>query len=149
MTSNTQLRDAAGEADQTIEDPQGPGKRYSRLFGALFLAGFLVYGIGFGLVSSVTTAPDFMSTLAANSTILVIGAFLMLLNTVVDIGKGVLFFPIAERRGKRTGARLPRGDHRPGRPPGPRRPVPAHARPAEPVRRRRHRRLGALGSDRS
>ena len=102
MTSNTQLRDAAGEADLTFEDPQGPGKRYSRLFGALFLAGFLVYGIGFGLVSSVTTAPDFMSTLAANSTILVIGAFLMLLNTVVDIGKGVLFFPIAERRGKRT-----------------------------------------------
>ena len=68
MTSNTQLRDAAGEADLTFEDPQGPGKRYSRLFGALFLAGFLVYGIGFGLVSSVTTAPDFMSTLAANST---------------------------------------------------------------------------------
>ena len=26
----------------------------------------------------------------------------MLLNTVVDIGKGVLFFPIAERQGKRT-----------------------------------------------
>ena len=102
MTSNTQLRDAAGEADPAFEDPQGPGKRYSRIFGALFLAGFLVYGIGFGLVSSVTTAPDFMSTLAANSTILVVGAFLMLLNTVVDIGKGVLFFPIAERRGKRT-----------------------------------------------
>ena len=27
MTSNTQLRDAAGEADLTFEDPQGPGKR--------------------------------------------------------------------------------------------------------------------------
>ena len=41
-------------------------------------------------------------TLAGNSTVLLVGAFLMLLNTVVDIGKGVLFFPIAERRGKRT-----------------------------------------------
>jgi hypothetical protein len=102
MTSSVQGRDAAGHGDQSIEDPQGPGKRYSRLFGALFLAGFLVYGIGFGLVSSVTTAPDFLSTLAAHSTILIAGAFLMLLNTVVDIGKGVLFFPIAERRGKRT-----------------------------------------------
>ena len=100
MTSNVQVRDAA--ADPSIEDPQGPGKRYSRIFGALFLAGFLVYGIGFGLVRSVTTAPDFMSTLAANSTVLVVGAFLMLLNTVVDIGKGVLFFTIAERRGKRA-----------------------------------------------
>lgn len=102
MTANTQVRNAAAYADLSIDDPQGPGKRYSRIFGALFLAGFLVYGIGFGLVSSVTTAPDFMSTLAANSTVLVIGAFLMLLNTVTDIGKGVLFFPIAARRGKRT-----------------------------------------------
>jgi uncharacterized protein DUF4386 len=102
MASNVQVRDAGAYADLSIEDAQGPGKRYSRIFGALFLAGFLVYGIGFGLVSSVITAPDFMSTLAANSTILVVGAFLMLLNTVVDIGKGVLFFPIAERRGKRT-----------------------------------------------
>ena len=88
--------------DPSLEDPQGPGKRYARLFGALFLAGFLVYGIGFGLVSSVISAPNFLTTLAGNSTVLLVGAFLMLLNTVVDIGKGVLFFPIAERRGKRT-----------------------------------------------
>lgn len=102
MTCNAQVRDAGAYADLSIDDPQGPRKRYSRIFGALFLAGFLVYGIGFGLVSSVIAAPDFMSTLAANSTILVVGAFLMLLNTVVDMGKGVLFFPIAERPGKRT-----------------------------------------------
>ena len=51
MTSNTQVLDAAGEADTAFEDPQGPGKRYSRIFGALFLAGFLVYGIGFGLAA--------------------------------------------------------------------------------------------------
>jgi hypothetical protein len=102
MTSHVQGRDEAASADQSIEDPQGQGKRYSRIFGALFIAGFLVYGIGFGLVSSVTTAPDFLSTLAEHSTTLLLGAFLMLLNTAVDIGKGVLFFPIAERRGKRT-----------------------------------------------
>jgi hypothetical protein len=101
MTSTTLGDDAAREGDLT-DDPQGPGKRYARLFGALFIAGFLVYGIGFGLVSSVTTAPDFLSALSTHSRTLVIGALLMLLNTVVDIGKGVLFFPIAERRGKRT-----------------------------------------------
>ena len=31
---------------------------YSRLIGALFLAGFLVYGVGFGLVTSVIGTPD-------------------------------------------------------------------------------------------
>ena len=102
MTSTVQGRDSAGSTNQSIEDPQGPGKRFSRIFGALFIAGFLVYGIGFSLVSSVTTAPDFMATLSTHSTTLLVGAFLMLLNSVVDIGKGVLFFPIAERRGKRT-----------------------------------------------
>jgi hypothetical protein len=102
VTSTVLHHDTAGTTQTATDDPQGPGKRYSRLFGALFLAGFLVYGVGFGLVSSVTTAPDFLSTLSANAPILVLGAFLMLLNTVVDIGKGVLFFPIAERRGKRT-----------------------------------------------
>ena len=63
MTSTVLGRDTAGHGDLAIDDPQGQGKRYSRLFGALFIAGFLVYGIGFGLVSSVTTAPDFMATL--------------------------------------------------------------------------------------
>jgi len=75
---------------------------YSRVIGALFLLGFLSYGGGFGLVTSLTGAPDFLSTIPAHQTIFIIGAFLMLLNTLVDVGKGVLFFPILEKHGKRT-----------------------------------------------
>ena len=74
----------------------------ARLIGVLFIAGFIFYGVGFGLVSSVVSAPDFLSTISAHQTTLVLGAFLMLLNTVVDVGKGVLFFPILENYGKRT-----------------------------------------------
>jgi hypothetical protein len=77
-------------------------KESSRLIGALFLSGFLVYGVGFGLVTSVISAPDFLSTIPAHQTTLVLGAFLMLLNTVADVGKGVLFFPILENYSKRT-----------------------------------------------
>src|SRR5260370_37372412 len=73
---------------------------YSRLIGALFLVGFLFYGGGAALVTSVTGAPDFLSTISAHQTTLVIGAFLMLLNTAVDVGKGVLFFTILEQHGK-------------------------------------------------
>jgi hypothetical protein len=75
---------------------------YSRLIGALFLVGFLFYGVGAALVTSVTGGRDFLSTLSAHQTTLILGAFLMLLNTVVDIGKGVLFFPILENHGKRS-----------------------------------------------
>ncbi len=74
----------------------------SRLIGALFLAGFLTYGMGNGLVNSATSTPNFLSTISAHHTTLVLGAFLMLLNTAVDIAKGVLLFPILENHGKRT-----------------------------------------------
>jgi len=75
---------------------------YSRLIGALFLLGFLSYGVGFALITSLVSAPDFLATIAAHQTTLVIGALLMLLNTAVDVGKAVLFFPILENHGKRT-----------------------------------------------
>src|ERR1700682_1480886 len=91
-----------GHVERGIQD-NSPGSRmtYSRLIGALFLVGFLFYGVGAALVTSVTGSPDFLSTLSAHQTTLVVGAFLMLLNTVVDVGKGVLFFPILENHGKR------------------------------------------------
>jgi hypothetical protein len=79
-----------------------PPKTYARLIGALFIIGFLTYGTGFGLINSVITAPDFPANIAGVQNILLVGAFLMLLNTVVDISKGVLFFPILEHHGKRT-----------------------------------------------
>lgn len=79
-----------------------PPRTYARLIGALFLVGFLTYGIGFTLVNSVIEAPDFLTTIPALQTTLILGAFLMLGNTVVDIGKGVLFFPILEHHGRRT-----------------------------------------------
>ena len=79
-----------------------PRKTYARLIGALFIIGFLAYGTGFGVINSVITAPDFPANISGVQNILLIGAFLMLLNTVVDIGKGVLFFPILEHHGRRT-----------------------------------------------
>ncbi|MGH8968512.1 MAG: DUF4386 domain-containing protein [Actinomycetes bacterium] len=78
------------------------GRTYTRLIGGLFLAGFVTYGAGFALVSSVVDTPELLSRVSAHQTTLVLGAFLMLLNTAVDIGKAVLFFPILEKHGRRT-----------------------------------------------
>jgi hypothetical protein len=75
----------------------------SRLIGTLFLVAFPFYGVGFSrFVTPFIDTPDFLSTIPSHQTIFVIGVFMMLLNTVVDIGKGVLLFPILENRGKRT-----------------------------------------------
>jgi hypothetical protein len=76
--------------------------KYSRVIGALFLLGFLSYGIGSGLATSLVGGSNFLSTIAASQSVLVTGAFLMFLNTGVDLGKAVLFFPILEKHSKRT-----------------------------------------------
>jgi hypothetical protein len=80
----------------------GSRMTYSRLIGALFLSGFLVYGVGSALATSATGAPHFLASIAAHPTVLIVGAILMLLNTLVDLGKGILFFPILGRHSKRT-----------------------------------------------
>lgn len=104
MTIQTLKQTTSNTPPLTAGSRTGAGSRraYSTLIGALFLAGFLAYGVGFGLVTSVIGAPDFLAAMAAHQSTLVLGAFLMLLNTAVDIGKGVLFFPILERHGKRS-----------------------------------------------
>jgi hypothetical protein len=90
------------EAQAKPRDLAGSRMTYSRLIGALFLLGFLFYGVGSGIATSLVGGSNFLSTIAASQTILVLGAFLMLLNTGVDVAKGVLFFPILERHSKRT-----------------------------------------------
>src|SRR5947208_15534204 len=85
-----------------LGDSAGSRMLYSRLIGALFLLWFVCYGVGSGLATSLVGGSNFLSTIAASQTLLVIGAFLMFLNTGVDVGKGVLFFPILEKHSKRT-----------------------------------------------
>jgi len=94
--------EAPVEANVKLGDWARSRKMYSRLIGALFLVGFLTYGVGSGLVTSLIGGSNLLSTIAASPTLLVIGAFLMFLNTGVDVAKGVLFFPILEKHSKRT-----------------------------------------------
>jgi hypothetical protein len=86
----------------TSDPPTGSRMWTSRLIGALFLAGFLLYGTGSILVNSVVDGPDFLAGVGATQTTLALGAFLMIATTAVDIGKAVIFFPVLERHGKRT-----------------------------------------------
>jgi hypothetical protein len=90
------------EAQAKPRDLAGSRMTYSRVIGALFLLGFLFYGVGSGVATSLVGGSNFLATIAASQTILVLGAFLMLLNTGVDVAKGVLFYPILERHSKRT-----------------------------------------------
>lgn len=94
---------AAGAAHRLAAGTKPDNRmRDSRIIGALFLAGFLAYGTGFGLVTSVVGAPDFLANIAVNRNTLVLGALLMLLTIVTDVWRAVVFFPILGERGRST-----------------------------------------------
>jgi len=76
--------------------------KYSRLIGALYLLGFIVYGTGFALISSVIKVPDYLSTISVHKTILALGAFMMMLTLFTDVWRAILFYPILENHSKRT-----------------------------------------------
>lgn len=101
-TSSPTAIPASRPADPPPGELPGSRMKQSRILGGLFLAGFLVYGSGLSVVASLVQGPDFLNTIAPLQTLLALGAFLMLLNTAVDIAKAVLFFPILERHSKRT-----------------------------------------------
>jgi hypothetical protein len=106
-------RTTNGQAPPTSQTPVGAKAKLSdfarsrmtvsRVIGALFLLGFFTYGVGFSLVTSVVGGSSFLSTISANQkTLVLVGGFLMLLNTPVDLAKALLFFPILEKYSKRT-----------------------------------------------
>jgi hypothetical protein len=83
----------------------------ARTIGVLYLAGMVV-GIGGNiLIQSFLTAPDPVSAIAANATLLAIGAVLWLITVVGDAAHGVLMFPVLRPHSERMavgylGARL-------------------------------------------
>jgi len=95
--------DRGGSGPVDVQHPRTGSRMWtSRLIGGLFLAGFVVYGTGSVLVSSVVDGPGFVAGVGAGQTTLLLGAFLLVATTAVDIGKAVVFFPVLERHGKRT-----------------------------------------------
>jgi hypothetical protein len=105
ISSNKSAGHAPGSSDgESLKTQASTASRmmYSRWIGALFLAAFFLYGLGSGLVTSVAGGPGSLSTISANPSSLVLGAFMMLLNSVAVVSIGVLFFPILEQYGKRT-----------------------------------------------
>src|SRR5689334_25448841 len=76
--------------------PDSSVRRTARIVGALFLAGFLAYGVGNLIATGVVGSADGDGSTA----LLVTGAALMLLNSAFVIGIGVLLFPILRSHDK-------------------------------------------------
>lgn len=73
----------------------GIDRKAARVFGFFFIATFLSYGVGSGLVESVTSQPDFLAEISAHRTRIVLGAILMaIVHTFLNIGLPIIMLPI-------------------------------------------------------
>ena len=74
----------------------------ARIVGVLYLAGMVV-GIGGNLlIQSILGGPDHLSTIAANSMLLAMGAVLWLSTVAGDAAHGILMFPVLKPHGERA-----------------------------------------------
>lgn len=70
-------------------------RNVARLFGVFFIIAFLSYGTGSGIIAFSTGIQEFLATVYANKTMLIVGAILIaLVHTFVNIGLPVLMLPI-------------------------------------------------------
>lgn len=78
-----------------------PFRPTARAVGAIYLAGMVLGVTGNLMILSVLGAPDPMVSIAANSTLLAVGAVLWLLTVVGDAAHGVLMYPVLRPHGER------------------------------------------------
>jgi hypothetical protein len=81
----------------TARTPQvsGSHRTIARVVGVLFLSAFFAYGGGSALIAAIPEGADHLSSIAANSTPLQVGALLMLVNSLVVAAIGVLMLRVA------------------------------------------------------
>jgi hypothetical protein len=80
--------------------PDSSVRRTARIVGILFLAGFLAYGVGNIMATGNVRSADHSGSTA----LFVTGSAMMLLNSAIVIGIGVLMFPILRAHNKAIAA---------------------------------------------
>ena len=86
----------------TTKEEMKTHKTIARIVGLVYLAGFVV-GIGGSiLIQSILGAPDQLSTIAASSALLAMGAVLWLSTVAGDAAHGILMFPVLKPHSERA-----------------------------------------------
>jgi hypothetical protein len=90
-----------GENTMTTGVEMNKYRTTAKVVGVVYLAGFVVGIVGNILIQSILSAPDHLSTVSANSTLLAIGAILWLMAVAGDAAHGVLMFPVLKQHNER------------------------------------------------
>jgi hypothetical protein len=85
----------------TIKEEMNTYRTTARVVGVLYLAGMAVGVVGNIIIQSILGAPDYLSTVSANSMKVAIGAMLWLMTVAGDAAHGVLMFPVLKQHNER------------------------------------------------
>lgn len=72
-------------------------KKNAVIAGVLFLTAMTASLLGGSLIESVLTAPDYISTISSNTSIIFIGVFLEFINAAAVVGIAVILFPVLKK----------------------------------------------------
>jgi len=75
-------------------------KTTATFVGIMFLAAMFTYGLGFGIIESLLTLPDFLAHVFENNILFLSGAILMMMNSCIVVGIGVFMYPILKQYNK-------------------------------------------------
>jgi len=72
-------------------------KKTARIVGALFLIAMVTSILGGTIIASILDAPDYLNSVSANRTQVIIGVLLELINGIAVVGIAVMMFPILKK----------------------------------------------------
>ncbi len=72
-------------------------RKIAIIVGALFLTAMVTSILGAALIESILNAPDYLITVSANETQLILGVLLELINGLAVVGIAVMMFPIFKK----------------------------------------------------
>ena len=81
----------------TTKEKMNSNRKTAIIVGVLFLTAMVTYLLGASLLESILNAPDYLITVSANETQVIIGVLLELINVVAIVGIAVMMFPIFKK----------------------------------------------------
>jgi hypothetical protein len=78
----------------TTKEKMNTNKKTARIVGVLFITATVASSLGFAILDPILNAPDILVNVSANTTQVIIGVLLLLIDSAAVVGIAVMMFPI-------------------------------------------------------
>ena len=79
------------------KEKMNTNKKTARIVGVLFITATVASSLGFAILDPILNAPDILVNVSANTTQVIIGVLLLLIDSAAVVGIAVMMFPILKK----------------------------------------------------